>query len=100
LVFALFAGRLFQLQLIEGEDRAPLGRTRCARASRPRGEIVDREGAIATTRLAFGLRSCPGPRGRRRTFAASAIARRDPPARDGAGGRGGAASSRCVWPTT
>ena len=62
LVFALFAGRLFQLQLIEGEEllrRRRETRSRTVRLEAPRGEIVDRGGILATTRPAFGSRSCP-----------------------------------------
>ena len=63
LVFALFAGRLFQLQLIEGEDlrrRSEQNSVRTLRIEAPRGEIVDRDGrAVATTRPAFGLQVVP-----------------------------------------
>ena len=75
LVFALFAGRLFQLQLIEGEEllrRSERNSVRTVRLEAPRGEIVDREGRIlATTRPAFGLEVVPDDvRDRGRTFAA------------------------------
>jgi penicillin-binding protein 2 len=63
LVFALFAGRLFQLQLIEGEDlrrRSEQNSVRTLRIEAPRGEIVDRDGRpVATTRPAFGLQVVP-----------------------------------------
>jgi penicillin-binding protein 2 len=63
LVFALFAGRLFQLQLIEGEDlrrRSEQNSVRTLRIEAPRGEIVDRDGrGLATTRPAFGLQVVP-----------------------------------------
>jgi penicillin-binding protein 2 len=63
LVFALFAGRLFQLQLIEGADlrrRSEQNSVRTLRIEPPRGEIVDRDGrALATTRPAFGLQVVP-----------------------------------------
>jgi penicillin-binding protein 2 len=75
LVFALFAGRLFQLQLIEGEElrrRSEQNSVRTVRLEAPRGEIVDREGRVlATTRPAFGLEVVPDDlRDRGRTFAA------------------------------
>jgi penicillin-binding protein 2 len=63
LVFALFAGRLFQLQLIQGDElrqRALRNSVRTIRLEAPRGDILDREGrAIATTRAAFGLEIVP-----------------------------------------
>lgn len=75
LVFALFAGRLFQLQLIEGEEllrRSERNSVRTLRLEAPRGEIVDREGRVlATTRPAFGLEVVPHDLAQRgRTFAA------------------------------
>ena len=75
LLFALFAGRLFQLQLIEGEEllrRSERNSVRTVRLEAPRGEIVDREGRIlATTRPAFGLEVVPDDvRDKGRTFAA------------------------------
>jgi penicillin-binding protein 2 len=75
LVFALFSGRLFQLQLIEGDDlrrRAEQNSVRTLRIEAPRGEILDREGRpIATTRPAFGLQVVPEDlRGGEVTFAA------------------------------
>jgi len=75
LVFALFAGRLFQLQLIEGDDlrrRAEQNSVRTVRIEAPRGEILDRDGRpIATTRPAFGLEVVPEDlRGGDVTFAA------------------------------
>lgn len=76
-VFALFAGRLFQLQLIEGDElrrRAEQNSVRTVRIEPPRGEILDREGRpIATTRPAFGLAVVPEDlRGGDVTFAALA----------------------------
>lgn len=63
LVFAFFAGRLFQLQLIEGDElrrRAERNSVRTIRLEAPRGEILDREARpIATTRAAFGLEVVP-----------------------------------------
>jgi penicillin-binding protein 2 len=75
LLFALLAGRLFQLQLIEGEllsERSQRNSVRTLRTPAPRGEIVDREGRVlATTRAAFGLDVVPEDlRGSERVFAA------------------------------
>ena len=62
-VFAVFAIRLFQLQVVEGEDlgnRARRNYVREVRIDAPRGDIVDREGReLATTRPAFGVQVMP-----------------------------------------
>ncbi|HVH06635.1 MAG TPA: penicillin-binding protein 2, partial [Myxococcota bacterium] len=74
LVFALFTGRLFQLQLIQGDDlrkRALQNSVRTIRLEAPRGDILDREGrAVATTRAAFGLEVVPEDLRSGPTFAA------------------------------
>lgn len=63
LVFGLFAGRLFQLQIVEGESlrlRSEQNMVRTMRLEAPRGRILDREGRVlATTRPAFGLQVTP-----------------------------------------
>jgi len=63
LIFALFGVRLFQLQVIEGEDlgnRARRNSVRTVRLEAPRGDIVDRFGReLATTRPAFGVNVMP-----------------------------------------
>jgi penicillin-binding protein 2 len=63
LVFAVFVVRLFQLQVIEGEDlgnRARRNSVRTVRLAAPRGDIVDRFGReLATTRPAFGVQVMP-----------------------------------------
>jgi penicillin-binding protein 2 len=62
-VFGLFVGRLFQLQLIQGDElrrRSEQNSVRTVRIEAPRGDIVDREGRpLATTRPAFGLEVVP-----------------------------------------
>jgi penicillin-binding protein 2 len=74
LVFSLFAGRLFQLQLIQGDElrqRAVKNSVRTIRLEAPRGDILDREGrAFATTRAAFGLEVVPEDLRAGPTFAA------------------------------
>jgi len=48
-VFAIFGGRLFQLQILEGEslrDRQRLNSVRRVREEAPRGWVVDREGRV------------------------------------------------------
>ena len=75
LTFAVFAIRLFQLQVIEGEDlgnRARRNSVRTVRLEAPRGDIVDRFGReLATTRPAFGVQVMPSElRDRELTFAA------------------------------
>ena len=63
LVFAVFGVRLFQLQVVEGEDlgnRARRNSVRTVRLEAPRGDIVDRFGReLATTRPAFGVQVMP-----------------------------------------
>ena len=62
-VFALFFGRLFQLQVIQTDDlriRSLHNSVRTLRVEAPRGDIVDRDGRIiATTRPAFGVQLIP-----------------------------------------
>jgi penicillin-binding protein 2 len=59
LVFSVFGLRLFQLQLVQGEDlrgRSERNFIRTQRIEAPRGEIVDRRHrTLATTRPAFDL---------------------------------------------
>jgi penicillin-binding protein 2 len=84
LTFAVFIVRLFQLQVIEGEDlgnRARRNSVRTVRLEAPRGEIVDRFGReLATTRPAFGVHVMPAElRERELTLAALAsLLDRDP----------------------
>ena len=63
LAFAVFAVRLFQLQIIEGADlrlRSQRNSVRTVRLEAPRGDVLDREGRVlATTRPAFGLQVIP-----------------------------------------
>jgi penicillin-binding protein 2 len=63
LVFTVFAARLFQLQIIEGEElrqRSERNSVRTIRLEAPRGEIVDREGhVLATTRPSYALQVIP-----------------------------------------
>jgi penicillin-binding protein 2 len=63
LTFAVFAVRLFQLQIIESDDlrlRSERNSVRTVRLEAPRGDVLDREGRIlATTRPAFGLQVIP-----------------------------------------
>ena len=63
LIFAVFVVRLFQLQVVEGEDlgnRARRNSVRTVRLEAPRGDIVDRFGReLATTRPAFGVQVMP-----------------------------------------
>ncbi|HKA16393.1 MAG TPA: penicillin-binding protein 2 [Myxococcota bacterium] len=62
-VFALFFGRLFQLQVIQTDDlrmRSVHNSVRTLRVEAPRGDIVDRDGRLlATTRPAFGVQLIP-----------------------------------------
>jgi penicillin-binding protein 2 len=72
--FALFLVRLFQLQIVEGEqhlERSQRNSIRTERIASPRGEIVDREGRVlASTRPAFELEVVPSElRDKERTFA-------------------------------
>ncbi|MFB3117435.1 MAG: hypothetical protein ACE1ZP_01600, partial [Myxococcota bacterium] len=84
LTFAVFAVRLFQLQVVEGEDlgnRARRNSVRTVRLEAPRGDIVDRFGReLATTRPAFGVQVMPAElRERELTLAALAsLLDRDP----------------------
>ena len=61
--FAVFFGRLFQLQLVQTDDlrrRSQSNYVRTLRLEAPRGDILDREGRVlATTRPAFGLQVIP-----------------------------------------
>ena len=61
--FALFLVRLFQLQVVEGEEhleRSQRNSIRTERIASPRGELVDREGRLlASTRAAFELEVVP-----------------------------------------
>ena len=75
LIFAVFVVRLFQLQVVEGEDlgnRARRNSVRTVRLEAPRGDIFDRFGReLATTRPAFGVQVMPAEmRERELTFAA------------------------------
>jgi penicillin-binding protein 2 len=75
LVFALFALRLFQLQIVQGEElreRSERNSVRTVRLEPPRGEILDREGRVlATTRPAWELQVLPHAlQHPQRTFAA------------------------------
>ena len=77
LAFAVFFIRLFQLQVIQGEDlgnRARRNSVHTVRLEAPRGDIVDRFGReLATTRPAFGVQLMPAELRRRDlTFAALA----------------------------
>jgi penicillin-binding protein 2 len=57
LVFAVFTLRLFQLQILQGEELSGIAKGNAVRLQRleaPRGDIFDREGRVlATTRPAF-----------------------------------------------
>ncbi len=73
-VFALFLLRLFQLQVVEGEQHKQSSlrnSIRTVRLEAPRGEMLDREGRVlATTRPAFQLEVIPSEvRRPERTFA-------------------------------
>lgn len=73
-VFAIFLLRLVQLQVIEGDElslRSERNFVRSERVEAPRGDILDRHGAVlATTRPAFGLGVIPSEvRQAERTFA-------------------------------
>jgi len=63
LVFGVFVVRLFQLQILEGEELRGIARgnaVRLVRLEAPRGDILDREGRVlATTRPAFGVTVMP-----------------------------------------
>jgi penicillin-binding protein 2 len=61
--FALFVVRLFQLQIVEGQEHLQSSQRNSIRTERiasPRGELVDREGRVlASTRAAFELEVVP-----------------------------------------
>ena len=61
--FAIFVGRLVQLQVVQGDEllqRSQRNSIRTERLTAPRGEIVDRKGRVlATTRPAFHLDVVP-----------------------------------------
>jgi penicillin-binding protein 2 len=63
LVLVSYAVRLFQLQILQGEEFRGIAQGNAARLERleaPRGEILDREGRVlATTRPAFGVQVMP-----------------------------------------
>ncbi len=62
-VFAIFFGRFFQLQVIQTDDlrlRSVRNSVRTVRLEAPRGDILDRDGRVlATTRPAFGVQVMP-----------------------------------------
>jgi penicillin-binding protein 2 len=62
-IFTLFVGRLFQLQILEGEalaSRSQANYVRTVRLDAQRGSIVDREGrTIAASRPAYGVDLIP-----------------------------------------
>ena len=75
ITFTLFALRLFQLQILQGEEFEGIAQgnaVRLVRLEAPRGDILDREGrVVATARPAFGVTVMPSElRARDRTFAA------------------------------
>jgi penicillin-binding protein 2 len=77
-VFGIFGLRLFQLQIVEGEQFGRLSlknSVRSVQLEAPRGDIVDREGrTLATTRPAFGIQVIPTDlRERERTVKALGI---------------------------
>ena len=69
LVFGVFVLRLFQLQIVQGEQLDRLSAknsVRTVRLEAPRGDILDREGRVlATTRPAFGVQVMPNDLRRR-----------------------------------
>jgi penicillin-binding protein 2 len=74
-MFLVFLFRLFQLQIVQGEElhrRSLQNSIRSIRLEAPRGEILDREGRVlATTRPAFHLELIPSElRHADRTYAA------------------------------
>jgi penicillin-binding protein 2 len=78
IIFAIFGLRLFQLQIVEGEQFGRLSlknSVRSVQIEAPRGDIVDREGrTLATTRPAFGVQVIPTDlRERERTVKALGI---------------------------
>jgi len=75
LVLLVFVIRLFQLQILEGDElrrRSEQNSVRQVRLEAPRGEVLDREGRVlATTRPAYRLEVIPNDLSSRdRTFAA------------------------------
>jgi penicillin-binding protein 2 len=75
IAFAGFVIRLFQLQILEGEELAGIAHGNAVRQVRleaPRGDVLDREGRVlATTRPAFGVSVMPSDlHAPSRTFAA------------------------------
>ena len=62
-IFGIFTVRLFQLQILQGDDLASRSRAnyvRTVRVEAQRGAIVDREGrTIAASRLAYGVDVIP-----------------------------------------
>ena len=62
-IFTLFIGRLFQLQILEGDDlasRSAANSVRTVQLDAPRGMIVDRDGrAIAASRSAYHVDVMP-----------------------------------------
>ncbi len=84
LVFLVFVLRLFELQILEGDDlrrRSLENSVRQVRLEAPRGEVLDREGRVlASTRAAYRLQVVPNDlRDRERTFAAlGQLLERDP----------------------
>ena len=75
LVLLVFVVRLFQLQILEGDElrrRSERNSVRQIRLEAPRGEMLDREGRVlASTRPAYRLEVTPNDLARReRTFAA------------------------------
>jgi penicillin-binding protein 2 len=84
--FALFLVRLFQLQVVEGDQhlqRSQRNSIRTERIASPRGEIVDREGRVlASTRPAFELEVVPSElRDKERTFTLLSALMQEPPER-------------------
>ncbi len=83
-IFALFVFRLFQLQILEGEDlasRSQANSVRTVRLEAPRGVIVDREGrTLAASRPAYGVDLIPNDiRNAWRTYSVlGAVLKRDP----------------------
>jgi penicillin-binding protein 2 len=63
LVFGIFVLRLFELQILQGEELEGIAQgnaVRLVRLEAPRGDILDREGRVlATTRPAFGVTLMP-----------------------------------------
>ena len=75
LVFSVFGGRLFQLQVVQTDDlrlRSVRNSVRLVRLEAARGEVLDRDGrTLADTRLAYGVQIMPNDvRRPERTFRA------------------------------